>query len=345
MTPHGRAGQADESDLTRAIGVDLGGTNIRVAIVDNRARIVSQIQLPTRPERGPEVVTATIIDMVESLLKENSAAALTSVPYRGIGIGAPGPLDLRRGRISSMINLPGWNDVPLREHLSKKLGLVVTLDNDGNAAALGECWARRIDSANNTGSVTSDDLVMLTLGTGVGAGIIVGGRIFHGHFDNAGELGHMIVIPGGEPCPCGQRGCLERYASAEQIVHRVTQAIDAGEPCELRIERPKNDPMNASQIVAHANEGDPVCSRVWDEACRALAIACVNIQHIINPARIVFGGGLAAAGSMLTDSAAKHFSAMTWTLYRDQPAIELSRLGTNAGVIGAAGLAFEAANA
>jgi len=275
-----------------------------------------------------------------------------------------------------MANLAGWDNVPLRDRLSTRLEWPVSLDNDGNTAALGEYWACRVKSNRTSGRANSanadtsaslppyqgrteggpsritahtsiadrsstsmgDDLVMLTLGTGVGAGIVMGGRILHGHFENAGEIGHMIVVRNGEPCACGQRGCLERYASAENVVRRVVSAIAAGESCALKYEIDAGHAITASRVAECARDGDALCTRLWNEACTYLAQACVNIQHIVNPARIVLGGGMTAAGDLLIDGVTEAFSTMTWKMHNDCPTIELSRLGSNAGVIGAAAL-------
>jgi glucokinase len=238
-------------------------------------------------------------------------------------LATPGPLDRREGRIVRTANLPGWKDVPIRDPLRGKTGLPVTLENDANAAAFGEYCS---------GAGRGDkDLVMLTLGTGVGAGVILNGRILHGHFGNAAELGHMIVVVDGLPCPCGQRGCLEQYASATAIVHRAAQYRDSHGAVTL---------LRAEDVANGAANGDPLCGRVWDEACLSLAVACVNIQHAFNPAKIVLGGGMSLAGHMLLDRVRRFFREQAWSLHTDAPEIVLAQLGPDAGVIGAAMLAM-----
>jgi glucokinase len=204
----------------------------------------------------------------------------------------------------------------------------VTLENDANAAAYGEYWA----GAGKDGG----DLVMLTLGTGLGGGAIIDGRILHGHFDNAAEIGHMIVVAGGLECPCGQRGCVEQYASASAVARRVNAALDLGELSTL------SPPFTSEKVVEHAQEGDSLCLRIWDDACFYLSLACVNIQHLYNPARIVIGGGMADAGSFLLDRLHERVREQTWDLCDDSPEIMPATLGYDAGVIGAAGLAFRA---
>ncbi len=318
-------------NLPLAIGIDIGGTNIKAAVIDLDGNVLHRLEQPTDASRGPGPVIEDLADIVRRLAALTAAhgksrvEGLVSEGIVGIGLATPGPLDLHGGRIIRGANLPAWKDVPIREALWQKTGLPVTLDNDGNAAAYGEyrCGAGR----------DGGDLVMLTLGTGVGAGVILKGRIFHGHFDNAAELGHMIVVVDGLPCPCGQRGCLEQYASAQAIVHRVLLADPSHEKAPAIA-------IRAEDVAQAAANGDPLCERVWDDACLYLAIACVNIQHAFNPTRIVLGGGLSNAGAQLLDRVSAHFRRHTWSLHTDSPEIVLAQLGPDAGVIGAAMLAM-----
>jgi len=305
-----------------AIGIDLGGTNIKAAVVDRDGMILHRLEQPTEASRGHGPVIEDLAALVRELRKGDRNRRDEIV---GIGLATPGPLDHREGRIIRGVNLPGWNDVPIRDAIHQKTGLPVILENDANAAAFGEYCSGA--------SRGRDDLVMLTLGTGVGAGVIVDGRILHGHFGNAAELGHMIVVVDGLPCPCGQRGCLEQYASATAVVHRVLQADSSHE---------KNTAIaiRAEDVANAAANGDPIAERVWDEACLYLAIACVNIQHAYNPSKIVLGGGLSNTGAQLLDRVNAHFRKCIWSLHTDAPEIVLAELGLDAGVIGAAKLAM-----
>ena len=312
-----------------AIGIDVGATNLKAAVVDALGRVLAQLVRETAglgPEQGIRQIARLVGELQSQLSLERSEII-------GIGIGAPGPLSYRTGRIIRSANMPGWVDVPLRDRLREELGLAVTLDNDGNAAAFGEYWA----GAGRDGG----DLVMLTLGTGVGAGVVLDGRVLHGHFENAAELGHIIVAADGLPCPCGQRGCLEQYASASGVARRVVAAIKTGEPCNLADMVMGGQAIDAECVVESARAGDPLCLRVFDEACLYLGIACVNIQHTFNPARIVLGGGMSQVGALLVDRVAEYARRHTWSLHSDLPAIALAELGYDAGVIGAAGLAWQ----
>jgi len=300
-----------------AIGIDLGGTNLRTAVVDREGRIIVKRSEPVDVHGGPDVVIARIVQTIDALLAE---AHLPRSDIGGVGLGTPGPLNLREGVIIQAANLPGWKNVPIRDRLRNALQCPVLLENDANAAAYGEFWK----GAGRDGS----DMVMLTLGTGVGCGVVLDGRLLHGHFDNAAELGHMIVVVDGLPCACGQRGCLEQYASAAGVARRVMAA------------RGENTVIDSAYVAGLARSGDAVCGRIWGEACLYLAVACVNIQHAYNSAAIVFGGGMSVAGDFLLDGVNDHLRRQRWSLADDLPALRLAELGDDAGVIGAAGLAW-----
>lgn len=313
------------------IGIDLGGTNIKAGLIDPQGLVEHKLSRVSDPQRGPEHVLADLAAMCDDLMR---ATRRERVDVCGVGIGTPGPLDFARGVILKAANLPGWVNVPVRDRLSALLRLPVMLENDANAAAFGEYWA---GAGRDRG-----DMVMLTLGTGVGGGVIVDGRLLHGHFGNAAELGHMIVEPDGLPCPCGQRGCLEQYSSASGVARRVITAIESGRVSSLQAGLAAGYVPSSRDVSDAALAGDDVCGEIWREACRYLAVACVNIQHAFNPATIVLGGGLAEAGERLLAPIAEEFAHQTWSLAGDQPAIVAASLGYDAGIIGAGGLARNA---
>jgi len=309
-----------------AIGIDLGGTRVKVALVAQAGRIIVSDSFSFNASAAPSGVVGQMAALSATLLQR---ASLSEGEVIGVGVGAPGPLSVLEGRIHHCANLPMWINVPLRDLLSAQLNKPVVLENDGNAAAFGEYWA----GAGREGG----DLVMLTLGTGVGGGVVIGGRLLHGDFENAAELGHMIVVPDGLPCACGQRGCLEAYASATAVAHRVSEELARASPGGPP---PPHKSITAEQVVEAARRGDALCDRVWNEACRYLAVACVNIQHLYNPRRVVLGGGMAQAGAFLGDRVRQFARNMTWKLHDDFPEIVLAQLGYDAGVIGAAGLVW-----
>jgi glucokinase len=315
-----------------AVGIDLGGTDLKVGLVDDRGHLLRGDSHSTHLADGPNGLVQQMVSLVDTLI---DGEGMERTDLAGVGIGSPGPLSPSQGRIHHAANLPGWKDIPLAAMLCDKLDMPVAVDNDANVAALAEAW---IGAGRDV-----DSLALLTLGTGIGGGIIMGGKVFHGHFENAAELGHTIVEPLGVECTCGQRGCLERYASAAGVARMLTEAIQGGTECSLSQDVRAGREITSEDVVAAAKAGDAAALRVWNEACRYLAIACINIQHAINPALVVLGGGMSAAGSFLLDRVREHFDKMKWFLHDDYPAVVLARLGNEAGTIGAARLALDAA--
>jgi glucokinase len=183
-------------------------------------------------------------------------------------------------------------------------------------------------------------MVMMTLGTGVGGGVVIDGRLWRGQFDNAGEIGHMISVPGGRACPCGQAGCFERYASANAVAERLAEAVRGGEDSALKPKVEAGEAFDARDVLGARLQGDALAARIWDETCLHLAVAVVNMQHIINPELVVFAGGLSKAGDTLLEPVREHFDRLVWKLAPDQPQIALATLGAEAGTIGAAALAI-----
>lgn len=313
-----------------AIGIDLGGTNLRAGLFDPGGKLLARAGVATDVAGGPAAVVRQAARLVEQLVGE------AGCPWEhvcAVGIGAPGPMSHARGVVFKAPNIPGWVNVPLRDMLREATGLPCTVENDANAAAFGEFRAL----AGGGSGVT--DLVLLTLGTGVGGGIVLGGQLLRGKKDNAGEIGHLIVEPSGRQCPCGQRGCLERYASARAVGQRAAEALDAGEASLLRVVHESGSALDAQRVEAAAVAGDALARRIWDDTCRYLAIAIVAIQHLLNPDVVVLAGGLIGANERLLDPVQRHFRELTWSAADDGPDIALARLGDDAGIRGAAELA------
>lgn len=313
------------------IGIDLGGTNIRAGLVDDAGRVHLVRRLETERGRGFDHVFERLVGLVGDLV---AAAGLTLGDIRAIGFGVPGPMSRGAGVVFKAPNLPGWENIPLRARFTEAVGLPVVLENDANAAALGEFIA----GAGRDGG----DLLLYTLGTGIGGGLVLGGRLWLGCFDTAAEVGHMLVQPNGRACPCGQKGCLERYASANAIGERAAEALASGEASALRAAWQAGGRVTSREVGEAARRGDALAQRVWDEACYYLAFASVTIQHVVNVRRIVLGGGLIQAGAQLLEPVRRHFDALAWRIAPDRPTIELAQLGDDAGVIGAAEVARRA---
>jgi len=226
------------------------------------------------------------------------------------------------------------DNCPLAAMVAKGVGVPAALENDANAAAYGEYIAGAGKGVN--------DMIMFTLGTGVGGGVIIGGQIIHGAHDAGAELGHIIVQPGGEKCGCGQRGCLEQYGSATFMARRTTRALEAcDEPSLLRRVLKRKGELTSKDIQAARNAGDPFAARAWDQCAYYLALGCVSMCRIFDPDEIVLAGGMTNAGDDLMRPLKKHFKAQTWTLLPPMTKITIARLGNDAGAIGAAGVAWQ----
>jgi glucokinase len=312
------------------IGIDLGGTNIKGGVCDPQSALVHKSSIDTEADRGSEHVFGRIVALVNQLVAD---AKISKADVRAVGVGAPGPMSHQKGIIYAAPNLPGWENFPLRSRLAEAVGLPATLENDANAAAYGEFVA-------GAGKDVSS-LVMLTLGTGIGGGVVLDGKLWRGAFDNAGEIGHTIVVADGRRCPCGQCGCLERYSSASAIAERLVEAVRGGAESLLKERVAAGEAIDAGAVAAAASAGDALASRMWDEACLYLGLASVNLQHLLNPERIVLSGGLINAGDQLLIPVRQHFERLTWKIAPDHPQIVLATLGGDAGVVGAAALGLE----
>lgn len=271
-----------------AIGVDLGGTNLRVAAVDDTGSILEIIGTPANISRGREPVIDEIAAATLSLADKFRG----SHRLMGIGVGIPGIIDLASGTVCSAANLPGWTDYPVRKRLESKLGAAVILENDANCAALGEKWVGAGRHA--------DDLCMLTLGTGVGGAFVFHGLPWHGTIGMAGELGHLTVFPDGRACACGNRGCLEQYASATAIQNAALEAIARGRAGTLPRASGPAGQISARAVFQCALEGDAVAQRIFDDAGAALGIVLANLINALNLSVYVVGGGLSQAWQVLS---------------------------------------------
>jgi glucokinase len=313
------------------VGIDLGGTFIKFGLLDAEHRPSEIFQLPTPTDRGSQGV---LEQMVVGARQAIDSAGLSREDVQAVGIGAPGPLSISQGIIRATPNIPGMVNVPVRQVVSEQLGLPACLENDANAAAFGEylCGAGR-DAGN---------MVLLTLGTGLGSGIVLDGKLVHGAHEIGAEIGHMMIVPDGEQCGCGQKGCIERYCSATFMSQRARRVIEAGaRRTALRDVLDRAGEITAKDINEARRAGDAFAGEVWDEMTRYLALGCVNICRILDPDRIVLAGGMAAAGEDLLGPVQEHFRALHWSLTEPQTVLALATLGNDAGVIGAAGVAWQ----
>jgi glucokinase len=317
---------------TSCVGIDLGGTFIKFVLVDEERGPSESMQLPTPLDRGP----AGVVEQMAAGSRQLMAAhGLSDEDIVGVGIGSPGPINIAKGLVLATPNLPGLDNCPLRDLVSEALGFPAVLENDANAAAYGEYIA---GAGKGTG-----DMVMLTLGTGVGGGVVIDGKLLHGRHDAGAELGHIILVPDGEPCGCGQRGCLEQYASATFLARRTTRRIrEEGAASSLEKVLEAKGEIDARDINEARRAGDKLAGEMWDEAIRYLAQGCVDLCRIFDPDRIVLAGGMTKAGDDLMGPLRKHFAELDWTLMATPTEIAIASLGNDAGSIGAAGVAWQA---
>lgn len=266
-----------------SIGVDLGGTNLRIAAVDQQGILLEKIVLDTRVTMGRDHVVSDMCKAIKGLAGKLPAAG----SLLGIGIGVPGIIDMESGMVRESPNLPDWGDYPARTEIEKRLGTRVILENDANSAALGEKW---LGAAREF-----DDMGMLTLGTGVGGGLVLGGRIWHGMNGMANEFGHITVEPAGARCGCGNRGCLEAYASATAVVRMANEAIASGAAPGLARAARANGDFSAKVICKLATEGDEQAGQVFRTVGRMLGIALSDLVNALNLPIYVVGGGVSGA--------------------------------------------------
>jgi len=310
------------------VGIDLGGTNIKIGLFDSDLELIRKTSVSTEADMGPDVVIAKMAETVEKLLAE-SDRPLADVA--AVGIGTPGPANYSEGVIIKSTNMPTFKNVPICKMLNDKLGKPIIFDNDANVACFGEFTAGAGKGVNN--------MVFFTLGTGIGGGIINDGELVHGCAENAAELGHMIIYPDGRTCNCGQKGCVEAYASADSTARRATEAIEAGAESSLKKVLDKKGRITSKDIYEHLAAGDKLAKEITDGTAKALAITCINMLHTTEPRRIVFTGGMIAAGDALLNRIQHYFDEQIWTLKKEPVEICFATLGEDTGIIGAAALA------
>ena len=309
------------------IGIDLGGTSIKIGLVDQLGNILYTLEKPTPVKAGYHQVLAVFSQMAEKLFQNN--------PYEwkdiiGVGAGVPAFLDQQKGIVIEAVNL-NWNNMPLRDDLERMWKVPIMVDNDANAAALGEMW-------NGAGKGASH-LICLTLGTGIGGGVIINGDIYHGANGSAGEVGHMTVKhQGGRSCNCGRKGCLETEASATAIVLDALEQVKGISSGPLKEEYDKTGTITAKSVVQLAQQGDFISIEIITKVGRILGSTLAQMCYLLNPEVIVIGGGVALAGKVLFDPLIQAFNTAILPRVAENTSIIPAKLGNQAGLTGAAWL-------
>lgn len=309
-------------------GIDLGGTNIKAGIVDKNQKIVAQASVPTKVEREYQEI---IRDMAQLILKLMAELSITADELAGVGIGSPGLVDAANGVVRYSNNF-NWNDIPLIEEMHKYFQCDIRVSNDANCAALGEVKA---GAARNC-----DNAILLTLGTGVGGGIIIGGRIFEGAHAGGAELGHIVMIADGEQCTCGRSGCVEAYVSASALIRDAKRAAAANTSSIMNtLCKGDLNNMNGKLPFDAAWEGDKTAREVVKNYQRYLSEAIANYVNIFRPDIVLISGGISNQGERLIKPVEEQLAALCFGGEKGfVPPVRCASLGNDAGLIGAANL-------
>ena len=293
-----------------AIGLDLGGTNLRAAAIDRNGRILEQVSGSSRLPGGREALVNDMAAAIETLREHQGREGLS-----GIGVAVPGFILLKEGIVKNSNNIPALEDFCLRDELEQRLGTKVILENDANAAALGEKWMGTGRDVN--------DLILLTLGTGVGGGIIIGGKILHGVLGMAGEFGHITVVPNGNPCGCGNHGCLEKHASATAIT-AMAKLMGLG------------DDVTSEEVYNLAMKGNPRAHEIFVSFGRYLGIALATVINAFNFPLYLLGGGVLGAWNLFAPPMIDEIKQRSFTFRATNTRVEKAGLGNQSGLYGAA---------
>ena len=316
----------------KLIGIDLGGTTIKFAIMTATGDIQQKWSIQTNIlDEGSHIVP----DIIDSINYHLDLYQLDKERIIGVGMGTPGTVNEKDGTVQGAFNLNWKESQNVKADLEAGLGFPVAVDNDANAAALGEQWR---GAGNN-----QPEVVFVTLGTGVGGGLVNEGKMIHGAKGAAGEVGHMIVEPGGYQCTCGNYGCLEQYASATGVVHLAHDYADAyAGDSKLKAMVSNGEEITSKIVFDLAKEGDYIANEVVDKVAFYLGLATANIANLLNPSAIVIGGGVSAAGDFLLTRVQKNFNDFAFKMTRHVTELKLAELGNDAGAYGAASLALQA---
>jgi glucokinase len=308
-----------------AIGVDIGGTSVKMGLVGPGGRVLARDSFATRGVRTRGAFLRLLANRIDAL---RLAAKKKHLKVAGIGVGAPGPIDVERGFVYFFPNIPGWKNTPLRSLLERRLGLAVRVDNDANVMALAEyCFGAGRGARN---------LIALTLGTGVGGGLVIDGKLYHGPGYSAAEIGHLVINENGPRCACGSRGCVETYVGNGYFVREIKRRLKRGEKSALRRSRAALSPLLVAQAAAR---GDAFSRRMWREAGGHLGTALAGLVNILNPERIILGGGLAQSGFLFAPVRAA-LRKKAFPIAARSVKVVPAKLGVDAGLVGAAALIF-----
>ncbi|HET6407978.1 MAG TPA: ROK family protein, partial [Chthoniobacteraceae bacterium] len=306
-----------------AIGIDLGGTQVRAALIDERGNIIARAEERTEANAGPGRVIGQIRDLADGLLAASNPSRVV-----GIGVSTPGPIDTVTGIARDIPTLAGFADFPLKSELQRQFAFPICLENDGIAAAIGE-W--QFGAGRGL-----ENLVYVTVSTGLGGGIVADGRVLRGRKGMAAHIGHMSVVPNGELCPCGNRGCFEAYGSGTAFTKRARARAIVSEETTLG---KSGSPVHSRDVFAAGRSGDVLANRLIDEEAEVLGRGFVSLIHIFSPDVVIMGGGLSHEFDRLRPGIQDYIARWAMPAFKDVNVVRAA-LGQNSGLVGAAALAF-----
>lgn len=311
--------------MTKRIGIDVGGTNVKIALVDSEGKIIYSNSVPTYAQMGYEYTVNNIKQAIRDLMKETNTDAKE---IEGIGFDFPGQVDYKTGVVKLAPNIPGWINVPIAQMIEEEFNIPTRIDNDVRCAALGELKFGAGKGCEN--------FVCITVGTGIGSGLVINGQLVRGAANAAGEIGHIkLQMNGGPICGCGDTGCLEAFASGPSIVAMAQEYLKGGKSTKFR-EMAGADGEITPYIVAKAAEaGDPVAKRIFEIVGTYIGMGLVSVINLLNPEKVIIGGGVAAAGDLLLDPIRKTIKERAMVVAGNSVEIVPAELGNSAGVIGA----------
>ena len=312
------------------VGIDLGGTYIKAAAITREKKILAKDSWPTNAASGPDAVIGAMAEMTEHILAE---AGVRRDQLIAVGVGSPGPLNWQTGVIYEAPNLAGWRNVHLTARMNELLGVPCFLENDANAACFGEYWLGAGQGC--------ETMCVLTLGTGVGGGLVIFGQLLRGLDGTAAELGHMIIHHGGRKCGCGARGCLESYASVTGLVRTATEGLEAGAESALRgLCGGDLRALTGKMVFEAAEQGDAFAKSVFRDTGEWLGVGIAGLVNMLNPEKVVLCGGMTAAGDLLLEPVRRTVQETAFEVPARRVQILAAGLGGDSGVLGAAGCAL-----
>jgi glucokinase len=311
------------------VGIDVGGSTIKGGVVNDDGKPLSGVSLPTEAARGQE---HGLRQMAETVRQAVTGAGLKLDQIAAIGVATPGTMDIPGGVILDPPNLKPWQNVPVRQYIQDTFRLPTAFQNDANAAAYGEFWVGAGKGVHS--------LVLFTLGTGIGCGIIIGDLIIEGEHSHGAEVGHMkIEMTAPRQCGCGRWGCLEAYASATSVVKRTREAMEAGGRSTLHAILKREGDLSARDVFDAAGQGDALAQKIVEDTAYYLAVGAMNMMHTIDPDMIAFSGGMIAAGEPFLQRIRHHVRQLAFPVPAAKTQIRYALLGSDAGFIGAAACA------